>query len=550
MKYQRTSGRPDRRTAPDPGWRVVSDAADRSRYSAIGGYTPEKLRALFAAANSGDIEQMCLAARDILERNWDIQGALDQRALALAGTPWEVSPGGSGPRDAEAAKAFKTALENAGDSELNNFCELVFAAADAIVLPFAAFKLVWGDGGSLDGFQIVEPWHFTLRDSFAPRLVCDGFPQGMELPPAAFAIHRVQRREDPARGGKFRALAWLHCFQNWPIKDLFSFIERFGMPFVVAKVDQRTWDEERAVLHRLIRNFGPSGGGVFTKSTELQLLNAANTGGDNVYFRALEFTHDAIYTLLTGQLASSSDASGMSNGTAQTAVRQDFLEADARALESTVRTQIAEPWTKFQFGPGVAAPRLHFAVEPAEDRAQLAQTVSALAQAGYRADPAELSERFGLKLEDVGPVGQAGPAVQAGLLTATPEIEEQTRSELGLPPVSDAVRKAWEATGGIRQPITLKAAEAEAVNNALETDNAAMSAEKPEPGLADALEQWLGPLARELDDLAGKDDLSEREFAQRLRDCADGKKFGSSEKFEELMAGDMEKKYRESLGRN
>lgn len=169
------------------------------------------------------------------------------------------------------------------------------------------------------------------------------------------------------RQGKIRVLAWLHCFQNWPIKDLFSFIERFGMPFVVAKVDQNAWENERQALHSMIRSFGPNGGGVFTRETEVQLLNAANTGGDNVYFRALEFTRAAIYTLIVGQLASSSDSSGMSNGDAQTAVRQDILEADARAIEATVYAQIAAPWTLFQFGDHVAVPELHFQVEPPED---------------------------------------------------------------------------------------------------------------------------------------------------------------------------------------
>ena len=78
-------------------------------------------------------------------------------------------------------------------------------------------------------------------------------------------------------------------------------------------------------------------------------MNTSNTGSDNVYFKALEFTHNAIYTLLVGQLASS----GMSNGTAQSEVRQDILEADARSIESAVRSAIAAPgWQKHIFWNG------------------------------------------------------------------------------------------------------------------------------------------------------------------------------------------------------
>lgn len=358
-------------------------------------------------------------------------------------------------------------------------------------MPFAASEIVWGPGGTLEGFQAVPAWHFTLRDGYTPRLICDEYPLGLpeELQRCKFVFHQFRKKSDPARAGKIRALAWLHCFQNWPIKDLFSFIERFGMPFVVAKVDQNAWDNERAVLHSLIRNFGPNGGGVFTKSTELELLNAANTGGDNVYFRVLEFTHNAIYTLIVGQLASSSDSSGMSNGDAQSAVRQDILEADARAVEATVLSQISAPWTRFRFGPGVAVPELRFEVAPPEDQTRLATVVNTLSWAGFKADAAELSERFGLKLTYKPP---AAPPAPGGFAFS------------GEQPAAPAA---------------------------------------PAKELAGALEQWLGPLAAELADITGNEDLTDKQFAERLAACAEGKKLGSSEKLESLMADDMKENF-------
>ena len=226
------------------------------------------------------------------------------------------------------------------------------------------------------------------------------------------------------------------------------------MPFVVAKVDQNTWDNEREVLHSLIRNFGPNGGGVFTKATELQLLSAGNTGSDNVYFKALEFTHNAIFTLIVGQLASSGDATGMSNGTAQTQVRQDILEADARALESTIRAQIAAPWMVFHY-PDAAVPQLHFDVEPPEEMTQLASIVSTLSQAGFKADEKELSDRFGMKLRYEPPAA---------------------------PP---------------------------AMGNSF-----AMSSESVKDKLSDALEEWLGPLVNSLENASEDGELPD--FSEKL----------------------------------
>ena len=395
----------------EAGRMVLPQPEDRYRYQTTGSYTPARLTALFHAANTGDIEQLCLCGREILERNWDIIGALEQRSDALCGLEWDVVAGDGREGSREAAEAFAHALANAGLTEdaegrPETFQELLPNLVDAVVLPFTAAEILWAPGGELLGFQTVEPHFFTLRESLFPRLITDEHPEGLELPRNKFIVHQFRRKPDPARAGKIRVLAWLHCLQNWPLKDLFSFIERFGMPFVVARVDQNTWDNEREVLKNVIRSFGPDGGGVFTNSTEIQLLNAANTGGDNVYFRALEFTHNAIYTLLVGQLASSGDSSGMSNGDAQTAVRQDILEADARAVEATIRAQVAAPWTRFHYGDRAAAPLLRFKVRPPEDEKAVAdkalvkaQTVQTLAAAGYVIPAEEIQKVFGYTVE-------------------------------------------------------------------------------------------------------------------------------------------------------
>ena len=478
MKYEKRPGfnRPTTRR----------DAADRHRYGSLAPYTPEKISRIMRAADGGDIEQLCLAARDMMERNWDVISALDQRADALCGVGFDVQPGDDTPLAREIADAFAREIAQCGGRDCETFDDLIRNLTDAVVMPFSAAEILWKPGGGIAGFATVEPHYFTLQDSFTPRLVTDEFPNGMDLPQDAFIIHRFRRRPDPARSGLARVLLWLHCFQNWPIKDLFSFIERFGMPFVVATVDDKTYDAEGDVLRALIRNFGPDGGGVFSQGTTVQLLNAANTGSDNVYFHALEFCHNAIFTLLVGQLASSGDSAGMSNGDAQSAVRQDILEADARAVASTIRAQLAEPWTRFRYGSGAPVPVVHFKVERPEDLTMLSGVIGTLSAAGYKADPAELSERFGLKL----------------------------RYE---PP----------------QPV-------------MQNPGFAFSGEKTPPehsALSNALEEWLGPAA---DMIAELGEVPDAVLADRLRSGFD-RLPGDSGKVEKLFAQEMEKNYADPL---
>ena len=393
----RTAARSD--GTPVPGRWLAAAPGERNRWLQTAEYTPANVSRILEAANEGDIAELAIAAREIQERNWEVILAMQVRKSALTGLDWGVEPGDGRPASREAAVAFETALKSSGSEPgLASFHELADHLMDAVIAPLSAAEIVWGAGGSLAGFRPVGAWHFTFRNSEAPLLVTDDDRTGIPLPPAKFIVHTHGGVGDPARAGLIRTLIWLHVFQNYPVKDLVSFVERYGMPFVVAKVDRNAWENERGVMRNLIRSFGPNGGGVFTKSTELELLQASNSGGD-VYFKLLEYTSRAITKVILGQLASSSESGGLSGGDAQSRVRGDLLEADARALESTIRAQLAVPWTRFNFGDAAAAPVLRFRNAAQEDHAVFAGIIETLHRAGLDADPEEISARFGLSLK-------------------------------------------------------------------------------------------------------------------------------------------------------
>ncbi|MBO7088591.1 MAG: DUF935 family protein [Lentisphaeria bacterium] len=399
MKLKHSAGTPAAGTArPAPGRWITAEPGDRARGLQTGEYTPANAARILEAANEGDIAELAIAAREIQERNWEVILAMQVRKRAVTGLDWTVEPGDARSSSKRAAEAFADALRGCGaEPGLASFHGLTGLLMDAVIAPLAAAEIVWGPGGSLCGFKPVGGWHFTYRGSETPLLTTTDHPEGIPLPPAKFIVHTHGNAGDPARAGLIRTLLWLHVFQNYPVKDLVSFVERYGMPFVVAKVDRNAWENERGVMRNLIRSFGPNGGGVFTKSTELELLQASNSGGD-VYFKLLEYTSQAITKVILGQLASSSDSGGLSGGDAQSRVRSDLLEADARALEATIRTQLAVPWTRFNFGDAAAVPVLRFRDSAQEDRAVFAGIVETLHRAGLDADPAEISARFGITL--------------------------------------------------------------------------------------------------------------------------------------------------------
>jgi phage gp29-like protein len=445
-------------TRPAAGVAVRFAPEDRYEGDVSRGLTPQRVDGILAAANSGDTEQQCRLAVELEEKNWDAQQALATRRAAVAGLPWEIEPPEGLEEDAaaqDAADALKEALDAAGGDELLDFAGLLRQSLLSALVPgFACAEVVWSSQSpvgarkrtlGLAGFQHVPAAAFTFPDGARrPRLVTRETPRGMLLPPAKFIVHLAAGPSgDPARGGLIRPLAWLHCFQNLNVKDLLGFIERFGMPFLLARVDASAYDTERSRLVALVRSFGSAGGGVFTKAVEAQMLQASQTTAD-VYFKLLEYTGAAITKVVLGQTATSGEASGWSNGGAQAAVRQDLLEADCAALAATLRRQLFAPWTQFNLGPPAPVPRIVFRCEPPEDRKGLADTLAALAGAGLEAaDPDEVAAKVGVKLQrrpapapapGYGPLALRGEAARQGAVAlAADGLPERLAAALGVP---------------------------------------------------------------------------------------------------------------------
>lgn len=422
-------GRVIQEAAPNPppaGLAVLSSSDDVYTADESRALTPEKVDEILAAANSGDVERQAKLAAEIEEKSWDIAQAVQTRRMAVAGLPWNLEPEDDEDAKAteisEAAEDMLRAVHWDGMDELDSFDQALRYGFQGALLPgFAVVELVWSKGGAeLLGYQEVEPRHFTFVGEEGellrrPRLVTRQDPRGLELPPGKFAVHYHRARPGArCRGGLIRPLAWLHCFQRLNLGDLLTFIERYGMPFVITKVSPESWSTERTKLKALVQAFGPAGGAVLSENVTTELLQASNTTGD-VYFKLLEYVDQAVTKIVLGQLATSSEGGGWSKDNAQAAVRQDLLEADCRALESTVRLQVLRPWVLWNYGPDAPVPMFHIQSEPKEDIKATADTAAALFQAGLEWDAEEASERTGMKLS-------RRPAGAGGDPAATPAI--------------------------------------------------------------------------------------------------------------------------------
>jgi len=386
---------------PRAGITALWEDGDHQHLSSAGrALTPEKVDGIMQAADSGDTPRMCALAEQIDDRSFAIGAALDTRRAAIEATPWRIEGADDSSRADDIAKSAQQMLSaTRPENDLLTFQQMIKLELGSALLPgFAAPEIVWSAGGAeVLGFSSIPQKHFSFVGTRTPRLLTTDHPEGIELPPGKFVLHWHRAKGgSPVRGGLIRAAAWMRCFEGLGFKDLVRFVERYGMPFLVAGVDEQTWKSERSVLRSIVRNFGPDGGAVLSKNTELQLLQAAGNTGD-VYFRLLEYLERAAEKLILGQTGTSSEG-GWSNNGAQHMVRMDIRDSDCSQIAESVYARILVPWVRWNYGPEAPLPRMVYDIEEAKDAKAEAEVIKTLGDAGWEMEAEQIEANTGYRV--------------------------------------------------------------------------------------------------------------------------------------------------------
>ena len=417
------AGREIKETAPVSSRLLTWEPQDRYVPEVTRGLSPRSLDGILMEANVGNVRAQALLARELEEKDFQSAHAIGVRRAAVQGLKWKCSPPAGNENNpqakaiAEAAEAMLRAIApQVANDDISDFSGLLGDLMGALLPGYSCTEILWDDGGArILGFGPVASHAITFLASRQPLIVCTNAPQGLPLIPRKFVFHRHKTRSgDVARSGLIRPLGWMFCFANLGIKDLLRFVERYGMPFLLAKLDESSWKTERGVIAELVRNFGSDGGGVFTKAVEAQLVEASGTG--DVYFKLMEFFGAWKTKTILGQLASSEEASGWSTGDAQSQVRRDLLESDVAQIAATIRRDALAPWVAFNYPPGAVVPELQLIVDEAVDFKLKSEVVLNLKNAGKTVTDDYVERTFGVELEEPAPpaVPVVGPVTPPG----------------------------------------------------------------------------------------------------------------------------------------
>jgi phage gp29-like protein len=390
-----------------PDTREIAAVSLRDKYSAYPsrGLTPEKLARILREADGGDLYRQMELFEEIEEKDTHLMSVMGTRKNAVLGAEYEVLPWSDDAADKEVAAFVSDAIFS-----LEDFDDTLLTLLDAIGKGFAVSEIMWEIRGG-KALPMELKWRhqkkFCYDDFERLRVLTDANPwPGELLPDNKFIVHRYSARSGyKSRAGIYRTCVWMYLFKNYTLKDWVAFAEVYGMPIRLGKYEPSASKEEQDKLTEAVARIGTDAAGIISKSTEIQFIEAAKADG-KVFEALAKFCNAEISKAVLGQTQTSEIAASGSLASAKVheEVRQDILDADARALAKTIRQGLIRPLVLFNFGEDAARrlPSIKFSTEKAEDQEKTAKVYMALSSMGLPITTAHLYEKFGVPSPEAG----------------------------------------------------------------------------------------------------------------------------------------------------
>jgi phage gp29-like protein len=365
------------------------------------GLTPLRLAEIFREADLGDVYRQMELFEEMEEKDAHLAALLQTRKMAVLSLDYEVLPYARTPEDEGIAGFVREVIQGLPEVE-----GALLDLLDAIAKGFALLEIMWEvAGGQARAVELrwIPQKRVTFAPDLQPRLLTPDAPwQGEEPPPWKVVYHRYKARSGQApRAGALRVVAWMYLLKNYALKDWAAFNEVFGMPLRLGKYDPGAPAADREALIRAIRSLGSDAGGVISKTTEIEFVEAASRAGGstNPYQMLAEFCNREMSKAILGQTLTTDTAGATGTYSAarvHAQVRRDLVEADAQNLAGTLREQLIRPLVGFNFGWDRPCPWFRFKLEEEEDLKTLSEVYRNLKEIGVPLSGDQVAARFGV----------------------------------------------------------------------------------------------------------------------------------------------------------
>lgn len=378
------------------------------------GLTPEKLALIFKEADLGDVGRQAELFEEMEEKDAHLGSVMQTRKLAVSGLGWEIISASKDKEDEKIAGFIKEAL-----TWCENWDSALLDMLDAIGKGFSVSEIMWEIVDERCWLKELK-WRHQKRFTFIsnlksqisisdiPRLLTDSEPvYGEDLVPNKFVVHKYRARSGiTPRAGILRPCAYMYLFKNYSIKDWLIFNERFAMPMRIGKFSSSTSEADRRVLKNAVYNLGADAAAVISDSTVIEMIESAGkVPSAEIYERLIRVCDSSMSKAVLGQTLTTEQTSGTyATAKVHQTVRQDILEADAKALQRTIQMQVIRPLIEYNFGIDKSLPVFKFHYEEGKDLKALAETYGVLVRdMGFDGIPkSHIYQRFGIPMPENG----------------------------------------------------------------------------------------------------------------------------------------------------
>lgn len=358
--------------------------------------TFSKLRTLIRSADDGDIGETLQAFEEMEVKDPHLYGVASTRRMALTGLEWEVVSAAESQRFKgdkvladEAAKFTGESLANLSwvgpDGIPQTFDATLCHLADAIGPNLAMTEIVWR-GPDVERLIPIPSHRICANPQDLSRvwIQTSEHRSGEPLEGDKWVIHRPRSKPGFAYVPSLSyAVAFLWLVKLLATVDYSTYMTRFGIPMVWAKVGKAPDSGEKTALQTMLANMGTAGWAMFSGEVEVNVLESAQRGTapqqalidwcerkESIAFLGQPLTTDT--TGGTGTFA----AAAVHNQ-----VRADLLQDDIRSEGATIRGQLLLPMCKYHFpGRDVPLPLFRRIVpEPRDEVVELDKIVKAQA---------------------------------------------------------------------------------------------------------------------------------------------------------------------------
>ena len=347
----------------------------------------------------------------LLDCDWDIrQVTPGMGAVRHAGRQLRVK----GPVDAVLAAEQVDCLRGVYDG-IENFYDAVGFLFTGVSRGYAHLEKHYGPVGEIVKLEPVEQW-FLVRDGmFAPWEYNPNAVSGKRRGVTINADNFLILETTPLN----RMLSLLYLRRTLAQRDWDAYLDLYGIPPVFLIGPPNAVGEKEKEYQAIAEDLMSNGRGYLPNGADIKFANAGNAGKPP-YRDMLDYTDRQITLIGTGGLLTmlTESGSGTLAGGAHSDSFMQIARGDASLIGGVFQRSIDLPVLSANFPGQPILAYFEFAPAAHGEASVVAQDVAALAAAGFKVDPAQVSEKTGYREIEGGAADPAVPPV-AGAPVAT-----------------------------------------------------------------------------------------------------------------------------------